>query len=135
MISTGSGFALVAPDPTNPKMAPGYVPTPAELRPFLLDYFDAQYQLITTHRPEVIGHFDLCLLWTPDLRLDGPEMTGVWEKVKRNIKAVVEYGGLFEANAAALRKGWDTSYPSRAILQVSRSFAALLPPSSIAIPA
>lgn len=34
---------------------------------------------------------------------------------------MINYGGLFEANGAALRKGWETSYPSREVLEVSPS--------------
>jgi histidinol-phosphatase (PHP family) len=89
------------------------------LRLFLLAYFDAQYEMLTAHQPEVVGHFDLCLLWTPTVSLRSTEMEGVWEKVERNLRYAAGYGVLFEANAAAIRKGWGTSYPSRDILQVS----------------
>ena len=88
------------------------------LRPFLLAYFDAQYKVITTDQPEVIGHIDLCLLYTPDISLSSSELGEVWEKVERNVRYVVDYGGLFEANAAAIRKGWTTSYPSPDVMKV-----------------
>ena len=35
--------------------------------------------------------------------------------VIRNIEFVKLYGGLFELNSSALRKGWNTSYPKRDI--------------------
>lgn len=95
------------------------LPTPDEIQTFLLAYFDAQYDMLRTHQPEVVGHIDLCLLWTPEISLKGTGMEEVWEKVLRNIDFAISYGGLFEANAAAIRKGWKTSYPNPDIVQVS----------------
>ena len=121
MVSGTSGepvLAVVA-DPDDPRLRSDHMPSLAELRPFLLAYFEAQYELLTTHQPEVIGHFDLCLLWTPDISLRSPDLMCVWEAVERNVRFVIGYGGLFEANAAAIRKGWTTSYPSRDVLDVS----------------
>ena len=100
-------------------------PTNTQLTAFLLSYFDAQYEMIKSHQPEVIGHFDLCLLWTPDLSLRSSELSCVWAKVERNVGYAIDYGALFEANAAALRKGWKTSYPSGDVLQVSPSLPVL----------
>ncbi|ODO07548.1 histidinol-phosphatase (PHP family) [Cryptococcus wingfieldii CBS 7118] len=105
-------------DQTLPELQPSHTPSPETLIPFLSNYFDAQHTLITTHTPEVLGHIDLCSLWTPGLDLKAEGMEGVWEKVERNVRAVVRYGGLFEANAAAIRKGWGTSYPGKDILQL-----------------
>ncbi len=120
MVASSSGQPVLAPsDPDDPHLQPGYTPTIPELRSFLLAYFDWQYELLRNHRPEVIGHFDLCLLWTPSVSLRSEDFEGVWEKVERNVRYIVEYGGLFEANVAALRKGWETSYPGRGVLEVS----------------
>ncbi|WWD17964.1 hypothetical protein CI109_102409 [Kwoniella shandongensis] len=105
-------------DQTIPALAEGYSPTDTELIPFLEKYFDSQYDLISKHQPEVLGHVDLCLLWTPEVGKKLRDLPSVWEKVERNVKAVIAYGGLFEANAAAFRKGWETSYPSRDILDL-----------------
>ena len=66
-------------------------------------------------KPEVIGHFDLFRLFTPDLKIDAPE---VWAKVERNVAFAVGYGALFEVNAAAFRKGWTTSYPGKEIFRL-----------------
>ncbi|KAK8865851.1 hypothetical protein IAR55_000999 [Kwoniella newhampshirensis] len=96
----------------------GYVPTEEELIPFLEKYFDSQFDLIKKHQPEVLGHIDLCLLWVPEISKKLQAMPSVWARVERNVRAVIEYGGLFEANAAAFRKGWETSYPSKDILQL-----------------
>jgi histidinol-phosphatase (PHP family) len=94
-------------------------PPMQDSRQFLSAYFDAQYDMLQAHQPEVVGHFDLCLLWTPHVSLKDDRLLGVWEKVVRNVEYVVGYGGLFEANAAAIRKGWKTSYPNPDVLQVS----------------
>lgn len=92
-----------------------------ELVSFLLAYLDAQYEMLQYHQPEVIGHFDLCLLWVPDLDLTSLKMEAVRESIKRNVEYGIGYGALFEANAAAIRKGWKTSYPNPYILKVSGS--------------
>jgi histidinol-phosphatase (PHP family) len=114
-VVVSSGSTIEMPPPTNPDS----IPTDEELVPFLTKYLDAQYEMIEALKPEVIGHFDLCLLFNPGYRLDGPGKEEVWKKVERNIERVVRYGGLFEANGAAIRKGWETSYPSKEVLQVN----------------
>lgn len=76
---------------------------------FLDMYFDAQFELLNKFHPEVIGHFDLCRLYTPDLRLR--TFPHAWDKLERNIMFAIDYGALFEVNAAAFRKGWRTAYP------------------------
>jgi len=114
-----SSSTLHMPQPSNPKL----VPSDDQLVPFLSKYLDAQYEMIEALEPEVIGHFDLCLLFNPGYRLDGHE--DVWKRVKRNVERVVRYGGLFEANGAAIRKGWETTYPSKEVLQVSRHIPRL----------
>ena len=84
---------------------------------FLSEYFDAQYQLLQRFKPEIVGHFDLCRLYTPDLQF--LEYPSVWEKITRNVDYAIEYGALFEMNAAAFRKGWETAYPGKDIVQAS----------------
>ncbi|KAF8001972.1 hypothetical protein HF325_002937 [Metschnikowia pulcherrima] len=86
------------------------------------DYFDLQYEVLTELRPQVVGHFDLIRLFEEDeidpttgmqsvdisVERDWPE---VWSAITRNIEFVVSYGGLFELNSAAVRKGWPSPYP------------------------
>jgi len=123
-VVSGSEASTMDVSPTSQRISlPGVpdseaLPSTADIRTFLLAYFDAQYDMLQTHQPEVVGHIDLCLLWTPDISLRGEGMEGVWEKVLRNVEYAISYGGLFEANAAAIRKGWKTSYPNPDILQV-----------------
>ncbi|CAE6524702.1 unnamed protein product [Rhizoctonia solani] len=85
-------------------------------RAFLNGYLDAQFRLMERIHPEVIGHFDLCRLYTPHLLLES-----VWDRVERNVRYAVEYGAAFELNAAAFRKGWDCAYPGREIVKLIKS--------------
>lgn len=86
-------------------------------------YFDLQYKVIKTLKPDVIGHIDLIRLYCPgdeldpttgkllkdiDIEHDWPE---VWTQIIENIQLASENNGLFELNSAAIRKGWHTPYP------------------------
>ena len=84
---------------------------------FLWAYFDAQYQLLQRFKPEIIGHFDLCRLYKPSLRFG--DYPSVCKKIDRNVRYAVEYGALFEINAAAFRKHWNTAYPAEDIMEAS----------------
>ncbi|KAF8878804.1 Polymerase/histidinol phosphatase-like protein [Gymnopilus junonius] len=86
---------------------------------FLSAYFDAQYELLRRFKPEVVGHFDLCRLYQPSLHFrDYPR---VFSKIERNVRYAVQYGALFELNAAAFRKKWDTAYPAEDVVEVINS--------------
>ena len=87
-----------------------------QIESYLCADFDAQYDLMRKLHPEVIGHFDLCRLYTPDLSLR--QYAEVWEKVRRNVRFATQYGALFELNAAAFRKGWTAAYPGEEIVEV-----------------
>lgn len=80
-------------------------------------YFDAQYEVMKRIKPEIVGHFDLCRLWNPGLRFE--DYPPVYDKVVRNVQYAVGYGALFEVNAAAFRKKWNTAYPGEDIVKVS----------------
>ncbi|KDQ28021.1 hypothetical protein PLEOSDRAFT_1065338 [Pleurotus ostreatus PC15] len=84
------------------------------LERFLCKYFDQQFDMISRFLPEVVGHIDLCRLYTPELKLE--DFPNAWQKLKKNIEFAASYGALFELNAAAFRKGWDTAYPGRDVL-------------------
>lgn len=88
------------------------------------EYFELQFKMLVTLEPTVVAHFDLIRLMCSDAQVD--TITGknikseinietdwpqIWKKIVRNIQYVASYGGLFELNSAALRKGWSTPYP------------------------
>ncbi|KAH9840211.1 polymerase/histidinol phosphatase-like protein [Rhodofomes roseus] len=82
----------------------------------LCSYFDAQYEVLRHFHPEVVGHVDLCRLYNPTLQFG--DYGAAWEKLERNVKYATNYGALFELNAAALRKGWEASYPGEDVAQL-----------------
>ena len=124
-VSAGKESTMMIVDPsthavsTYPTPEWAALPSMGDIRTFLLAYFDAQYRMLQTHQPEVVGHIDLCFLWTPEISSRQKGMEDVWQKVERNVGFAIGYGALFEANVAAIRKGWQTSYPNPDILQVS----------------
>jgi len=81
------------------------------------EYFDCQFEMLKTLKPKVVGHFDLIRLLSDEPNRDLRGMKGVWERVVRNLKFVVEYGGLMEINSSALRKGLKEPYPTRPICE------------------
>jgi histidinol-phosphatase (PHP family) len=81
-------------------------------------YFDEQYDLLTHIKPVVIGHFDVIRLWAPDKMVRLRQWPTVWEKILRNIDVVISYGGLFELNSSAFRKGFSEAYPTSEIATV-----------------
>lgn len=82
--------------------------------------------MLTKLQPEVVGHWDLVRLFCGDYTRGLREYgEGVWERCVRNADAVVGYGGLVEINGAAVRKGWDTPYPRRDVMEVGYSFVSL----------
>lgn len=89
---------------------------------YLSSYFDSQFTFMERFRPEVIGHFDLCRLYVPLMRLNNPKYHGIWAKVERNIDFAIGYGACFELNAAAFRKGWKDAYPGEDVLKVPPHF-------------
>lgn len=101
--------SLASPSSTEPVGATG-------MEALLCRYFDAQYSLLDQFRPEVVGHLDLCRLYSPELQFK--DFPLALKKLKRNIAFAVEYGALVELNAAAFRKGWDAAYPGRDVLKV-----------------
>ncbi|GAA6042116.1 hypothetical protein JCM8097_003115 [Rhodosporidiobolus ruineniae] len=72
-------------------------------------YFDNQLELLTRLEPEIVGHFDLCRLYYPNI--DFRSFPDVWARIERNVDFAISYGAIFEVNASAFRKGWSTAYP------------------------
>lgn len=82
------------------------------------DYFDAQYEMLQTFQPPIVGHFDLIRLLSDHRDAEFKEMIGVWEKVQRNLEYIASYGGRLELNSSGLRKGLAEPYPCLPICQV-----------------
>ncbi|KAG0225295.1 histidinolphosphatase [Actinomortierella wolfii] len=90
-------------------------------------YFELQYEMLQQLQPEVVGHFDLVRIFFKNAVLDSStsdtppssfDLTErLWSLVKRNVDYVVSYGGLFELNSRAWKKGLADAYPQRDILQ------------------
>jgi histidinol-phosphatase (PHP family) len=81
-------------------------------------YFDEQYDLLDRVKPLIVGHLDVIRLWAPDKMVSLQQWPFVWSKVNRNIDTVIQYGGLFELNSAAFRKGFEDAYPTSEIAKV-----------------
>lgn len=81
-------------------------------------YFDEQLEMLQALQPVVVGHFDLIRLLSDDPNVSFKSMSGVWQRVIRNLDFISSYGGILEINTAALRKGLKEPYPSSEICQV-----------------
>lgn len=79
-------------------------------------YFDQQHELLTTLKPEVVGHFDVIRVFDPEYagRLLKPD---VWRRIQRNLDTVKELGLILDFNLRALSKGQPEPYLSRPILR------------------
>jgi histidinol-phosphatase (PHP family) len=82
------------------------------------DYFDSQLEMLQALQPPVVGHFDLIRLLSDHRDASFKGMTGVWEKIQRNLEYVASYGGRLELNSSGLRKGLAEPYPCLPISQV-----------------
>jgi histidinol-phosphatase (PHP family) len=82
-------------------------------------YYDSQHEMLLALQPRVVGHFDLIRLMAsePDRDVRSFGDGTVWEKILRNLRLVVQQGGMLEINTSALRKGLQEPYPCRAICE------------------
>uniref|UniRef100_A0A6B2LCR5 histidinol-phosphatase n=1 Tax=Arcella intermedia TaxID=1963864 RepID=A0A6B2LCR5_9EUKA len=78
-----------------------------------LSYFDAQYELLKSVKPLVVGHFDLIRIYSKDFEIT----PSVWVKIKRNVDFVISYGGIFELNSRAWKKGINGTYPGADVIK------------------
>ncbi|OMH81419.1 putative histidinol-phosphatase [Zancudomyces culisetae] len=92
-------------------------------------YYDEQYQMLVTVKPEIIGHFDLIRIFSHCIDDDTSENgvnSGVsytlgsqtMQRIVRNIKYGIEIGALFEINSRAYKKGHEFAYPHPDILKI-----------------
>ena len=84
-----------------------------------LAYFDAQFEMIRTIRPFVVGHFDLIRIFDPAFmsRLETP---GILAKIKRNLSLVKDLGLALDYNLRPLSRGEDAPYLAPGILDMAR---------------
>ncbi|KAJ2896986.1 histidinol phosphate phosphatase H [Zalerion maritima] len=82
-------------------------------------YYDEQFEMLQELKPMVVGHFDLVRLLSSDSGRDVSEVwkDDVWEKMRRNLRFVVGYGGWLECNTSGLAKGMAEPYPARFIAE------------------
>lgn len=80
-----------------------------------LNYFDAQYELITSLQPSVVGHFDLIRIFDDGYakRLLEPSIEA---RINRNLNAIKEVGLILDLNVRAFQKGATEPYVSQSIL-------------------
>jgi histidinol-phosphatase (PHP family) len=83
-----------------------------------LEYFDAQFEMLSALKPPIVGHFDLIRRESSNPNADWRVFERVWEKILRNLHCIVGYGGWIEINTAALRLGMSQPYPRREICEV-----------------
>ncbi|KAF9290964.1 histidinolphosphatase [Mortierella alpina] len=103
------------------------------------EYFNTQFEMLQGLEPEVVGHLDLVRIFFGAIKghqhghghghadeqelEQGNEANGnrlteeLWTLVKRNVDFVIAYGGLFELNSRAWKKGLADAYPQRDILE------------------
>jgi histidinol-phosphatase (PHP family) len=86
------------------------------ITPLYCRYFDMQYEMLTTLRPKVVGHFDLIRIFDNDYltRIRRPE---VWRRVIRNLEYIRNRDLILDINMRALFKGAADPYPCRSILE------------------
>ncbi len=84
-----------------------------------LSYLDAQYQMIQSLQPFVVGHFDIIRIHDPDYesRFRTPE---IWEKVERNLTLIKDLGLCMDYNLRPLSRGEAHAYPCPDILNRAR---------------
>jgi histidinol-phosphatase (PHP family) len=79
-------------------------------------YFDAQYQLLSAVRPNVVGHFDLIRIFDPSYEAT-LALPSVQKRVRRNLELVHSMDMIMDVNVRAITKGAAEPYPTRTILR------------------
>ncbi len=84
-----------------------------------LAYFDAQFEMIQTLRPFVVGHFDLIRIFDADYRkrLELPEIK---EKIHRNLELIRDLGLVLDYNLRPLSRGEKAPYLAPPILDLAK---------------
>jgi histidinol-phosphatase (PHP family) len=86
------------------------------LCPLYCRYFDQQYEMLTTLKPAVVGHFDLIRIFDENYHEHILE-PHVWQRVIRNLEYISDQGLILDINLRALFKGAADPYPCKPILR------------------
>eukprot|EP01135_Chromosphaera_perkinsii_P001837 Nk52_evm16s211 gene=Nk52_evmTU16s211 len=79
-------------------------------------YYDEQWRMLQSLRPQVVGHLDLVRLYGGGAY--GKEEEEIWQRITRNVDFIGSYGGIIEINSSAIRKGLEGGpYPQVDILR------------------
>lgn len=78
-------------------------------------YFNRQYELLKTVKPEVVGHFDLIRKYDPDYR-SRLESFEIRNRISRNLKLIKKMDLVLELNLRPWFRGEEEPYPTRSIL-------------------
>ena len=91
------------------------------------DYFDLQYELITSFKPAVVGHMDLIRLLDDDYRqrMQKPDISS---RIERNLSTVKDLDLILDFNLKALAKGQTEPYIARPILTRAREMGITVVP-------
>ncbi|PIE61774.1 MAG: histidinol phosphatase [Desulfobacterales bacterium] len=92
-----------------------------------LNYFDAQFEMIQTLRPFVVGHFDIIRIYDKDYinRLERP---AVKEKIQRNLKLIKTLGLVLDYNQRPLARGEKYPYLAPTILKLAKAMGIRMVP-------
>lgn len=82
------------------------------------EYFDQQYEMMESLRPEVIGHFDLIRFHDADYR-ERFRVSQIKDRIWRNLEKAKEIDSILDLNLRALEKGASEPYVSRSILEMA----------------
>ena len=79
-------------------------------------YFDAQFEMISAVKPQVVGHFDLIRIFDDDypVRLVRPSIA---ERIRRNLELIKDLDLILDLNVRALSKGASEPYPTKVVLR------------------
>ena len=91
-------------------------------------YFDLQYELVQTLRPEVVAHFDLIRIFDPDYARRWTQ-PAIARRIQRNLELIARLNLILDYNVAALRKGAAEPYLSGPILEQAGALGIAVVPS------
>ena len=91
-----------------------------------LEYFDAQYEMIQTLTPSVVGHFDLIRIFDNEYK-QRLATEPVWNRIERNLKLLAENKLILDYNLRGLYKGHEP-YPCLPIVKAARDLGIAIVP-------